>query len=253
MREVFTTSTALQHELFGDDVSRWQRLGLLAAVSCVPSKRRCVYWRLDSDARAAHSFPAPGVAVSGVKPVLQQLLVASSAYLTGFVDAAIPDRWEAAARVVQSDRNRGAVFGEGVWMAPWREFATLARRSLSLRDDVEALAFARHVEKIGVVVLLGGGSGGRSDGGGGGDGGGDGDGDGGGGGSGRDGGGGDVDSGGTPLRWVVCILYDPEVVTRKLLPSREIVRVQVARVLTGRATGTQRRRCCVVLTCSLEG
>jgi uncharacterized protein YcgL (UPF0745 family) len=98
-------------------------------------------------------------------------------------------------------------------MVPWREFATRAQHSLSLRDDVEALAFARHVEKIGAVVLLG-----------------------------SDGGievlRGD-DFGDTPQRWVVCILHDPEVVARILLPSREMVRVQVARVSeTGEATGT---------------
>jgi hypothetical protein len=229
MREVFTTFTALQQELFGDDGSRWQRLGLVAAVSCVPLQQRCVYWRLDSDASAACTFPASGVAASGVKPVLQQLLVAASMHLMNYVDTAIPDRWEAAARVVQSERSRGAVFGEGVWMVPWCDFVTHSLRSLCMRDDVEALAFARHVEKTGAVVLLSGGGGDGGD------------------------GAGDADAcggddGSRPHRWVVCILHDPEVMTRKLLPSREIARIQVARVLTGGATGTHCRQFCVVST-----
>jgi hypothetical protein len=216
MREVFTTFTDLQHELFGDDVSRWQRLGLVAAVSCVPLQQRCVYWRLDSEATrsAACTFPATVVAASGVKPVLQQLLVAASMHLTGFIDATIPDRWGVAVRVLQSERDRGAAFGQGVWMVPWREFATMAQRSLNLKNDVDALAFARHVEKIGAVALLGSGCGI------------------------------DVlgcdDDGDTSQRWIVCILHNPEVETRMLLPSREIVRVQVARVSeTGEATGAQ--------------
>jgi hypothetical protein len=210
MREVFTTFTALQHELFGDDVSRWQRLGLVAAVSCVPSKRRCMYWQVD--VRTRDTLPVTVVVSSGVKPVLQQLLVAASMHLTGFVDATIPDRWEAAVRVLQDDRKRGAVFGGSSWMVPWREFATRAQHSLCLRDDMEALAFARHVEKIGAVVLLGSGCGIEMLGG--------------------------DNFGDTVRRWVVCILHDPELEARVLLPSRAIVRVQVARVSeTGEATG----------------
>ncbi len=209
MREVFTTFTALQHELFGD-VSRWQRLGLVAAVSCVPSQQRCMYWQVDE--RVMGALPTTVVASSGVKPVLQQLLVAASMHLTGFVDATIPDRWGAAVRVLQDDRRRGAVFGGSSWMVPWREFMTRAQHSLSLRDDVEALAFARHVEKIGAVVLLGSGC--------------------------------DIDvlggddDGDTSQRWVVCILHNPEVVTRVFLSRREIVRVHVTQVSeTGEATG----------------
>ncbi len=214
MREVFTTFTALQHELFGDDVSRWQRLGLVAAVSCVPSKRRCMYWQVDE--RVMATLPVTVVASSGVKPVLQQLLVAASMHLTGFVDATIPDRWGAAVGVLQDDRKRSAVFGGSSWMVPWREFATRAQHSLSLRDDVEALSFARHVEKIGAVMLSGSGGGIEVL------------------------GGGDFDD--TSQRLVVRILHDPEVVIRMLLPSREIVRVQVARVSeTGEATGTYLR------------
>jgi hypothetical protein len=214
MREVFTTFTALQHELFGDDVSRWQRLGLVAAVSCVPSQQRCMYWLVPVDERAMAALPATVVVSSGVKSVLQELLVAASMHLTNFVDAGIPDRWGAAVRVLQDDRKRGAVFGGSSWMVPWREFTTRAQHSLSLRDDVEALAFARHVEKIGAVVLLGSGCGIEVLGG--------------------------DNFGDRPQRWVVCILHDPEVVLRMLLPSREIVRVQVARVSeTGEATGMQ--------------
>ncbi len=210
MREVFTTFTALQHALFGDDVSRWQRLGLVAAVSCAPSKLHCMYWRLD--ASAVHSLPASVVVLSGVKPVLQQLLVAASMHLTSFVDAPIPDRWESAVRVVQDERKRGAVFGEGVWMVPWRDFVTQAEHSLCMVGEAEALAFARHVEKTGAVFLLGGGVDDKVL------------------------GGGDIGDGSTPHRWVVCILHDPELVTRMLLPSREIVRVQVSK--PGGANGT---------------
>jgi hypothetical protein len=215
MREVFTTFMALQRELFGDEVSRWQRLGLVAAVCCVPLKQRCMYWQ--RGVRATDTLPASVVVLSGVKPVLQQLLVAASVHLTTFVDAGIPDRWEAAVRVVQDERKRGVVFGEGVWMVPWRDFVVRAQHSLCLVGDAEALAFARHVEKIGAVLLLGGGSvvsevsGDR-----------------------------DREDGDTSHRWVVCILHDPELATRMLLPSREIVRVQVARVSeTGDANGTQ--------------
>ncbi len=205
---------AVQRELVGDNASRWQRLGLVAAVSCVPSKQRCMYWRLD--ASAVHSLPAFVVVSFGVKPVLQQLLVAASMHLANFVDAAIPDRWEAAVRVVQDVRKRSVVFGEGVWMVPWRAFVKQARHSLCMEGEAETLAFARHVEKIGAVFLLGGGvdsevSENR-----------------------------DRDDGDTSRRWVVCILHDPELVTRRLLPPREIVRVQVARVSEpGGAIGTQ--------------
>jgi hypothetical protein len=129
MREVFTTFMALQHELFGDNASRWQRLGLVAAVSCIRRKQRCMQWQLHE--RATDTLPASVVVSSGVKPVLQQLLAAASMHLSNFVDASIPDRWEVAVRVVQGERKRGVVFGEGVWMVPWREFVTLAQHSLA--------------------------------------------------------------------------------------------------------------------------
>jgi hypothetical protein len=172
-----------------------------------------MYWRLDTSTARSLRLPAAVVASSGVKPVLQQLLVAASMYLTSFVDAPIPDRWEAAVRMVQDDRKCSAVFGEGVWMVPWREFVTHAQHSLCMVGEAETLAFARHVEKIGAVLLLG---------------------------CGVDDVSGGVDDGDSkpPHRWVVCILHDPELVTRMLLPSREIVRVQVARVSgIGGATG----------------
>jgi hypothetical protein len=216
VREVFTTFTALQHELFGDDVSRWQRLGLVAAVSCVASasQQRCMYWRVD--ASAVHSISSSAVVSSGVKPVLEQLLVAASMHLTTFVDAGIPERWEAAVRVVQDDWKRGAVFGEGVWMVPWRDFVTLAEHSLCMVGEAETLDFARHVEKIGALLVLGGGVDGEVS-----------------------GGVGDGD-GKLPHRWIVCMLHDAELEARMLLPSREMVRVQVARVSgTGGANGTQ--------------
>jgi hypothetical protein len=176
-----------------------------------------MYWRLD--ASGVHSLPASVVVSSGVKPVLQQLLVAASMHLSNFVDASIPDRWEAAVRVVQDERKRSVVFGEGVWMVPWRDFVTPAEHSLCMIGDAEALTFARHVEKIGAVFLLGGGVDDKVS------------------------GSADIADGKPPHRWVVCILHDPELVTRVLLPSREIVRLQVARVSEpGGAIGMQLAR-----------
>jgi hypothetical protein len=168
------------------------------------------------DVRTRDTLSASVVVSSGVKPVLQQLLVAASMHLTSFVDASIPDRWDASVRVVQDDRKRSAVFGEGVWMVPWRVFVTQAEHSLCMVGEAETLAFGRHVEKIGAVLLLGCGvdsevSGGVDDG-----------------------------DGKPPHRWVVCVLHNPKLETRMLLPSREIVRVQVAQVSgTGGANGTQ--------------
>ncbi len=198
MREVFTTFMALQRELFGDDASRWQRLGLVGAVGCILRKQRCMHWQLHE--LASGTLPASVVVSTGVKPVLQQLLVAASMHLSNFVDASIPDRWKVV-RVVQDERKRGLVFGEGVWMVPWREFVTRAQHSLCMRDEADTLAFARHVEKIGAVLLLGGSvdsevSGDR-----------------------------DRDDGDTLHRWVVCIRHNPELVDRALVSLREIVRV----------------------------
>jgi hypothetical protein len=220
MREVFTTFTALQHELF-DDGSMQQRrrkllVGVVAAVSCAPSNQRCLYWRLDEGTSA---LPTSRVAEAGVLPVLRQLLLAASTHMTSFVDAPIPDRWEAALRVVQDERKHGVVFGEGAWMVPWRRFVARARDSLCLTDDGDAHMFARYLEKIGVVVALRGACDDKAW---------EGDG---------DGGVCDGDGDDAAHRWVVRICRDPELLAGVWLPSREIIMVQVARVQQGQGAG----------------
>ncbi len=157
-----------QQRHYGDDRSRWTRLCVIAAVSCLPPKPRALFrastiFTDDVSAdNAASQLQSQSQHLSqtltggSVQVLLQQLVTSAAMHLSGFVDAAVPSRWHAALAAVQTAASGAATsaspFGDGVWMVPWSSFVDVACSELGLLDAADAAAFSRHCHKIGVVV-----------------------------------------------------------------------------------------------------